>query len=41
MHDSSERILTSHGPRVGHPSIAWVKLEALVEGARLATRRVW
>jgi len=29
------------GPRVGHPKIAWAKFEALVEGARLATRSLW
>jgi 5-methyltetrahydropteroyltriglutamate--homocysteine methyltransferase len=29
------------GPRVGHPKIAWAKFEALVEGARLATRALW
>jgi 5-methyltetrahydropteroyltriglutamate--homocysteine methyltransferase len=29
------------GPRVGHPKIAWAKLEALAEGARIATRRLW
>ena len=29
------------GPRVGHARIAWAKLEALAEGARLATRRLW
>jgi 5-methyltetrahydropteroyltriglutamate--homocysteine methyltransferase len=29
------------GPRVGHPKIAWAKLESLVEGARLATRELW
>jgi len=29
------------GPRVGHPKIAWAKFEALVEGARLATRQLW
>lgn len=29
------------GPRVGHPKIAWAKFEALVEGARLATRHLW
>ena len=29
------------GPRVGHPSIAWAKLEALAEGARIATKRLW
>ncbi len=28
------------GGRV-HPSLAWAKLEALVEGARLATQRLW
>lgn len=29
------------GPRVGHPKIAWAKFEALVEGARLATKQLW
>lgn len=29
------------GPRVGHPKIAWAKFEAMVEGARLATRTLW
>lgn len=29
------------GPRVGHAKIAWAKLEALAEGARLATQRLW
>jgi 5-methyltetrahydropteroyltriglutamate--homocysteine methyltransferase len=29
------------GPRVGHPKIAWAKFESLVEGARLATARLW
>ena len=29
------------GPRIGHPKIAWAKFEALVEGARLATRELW
>jgi 5-methyltetrahydropteroyltriglutamate--homocysteine methyltransferase len=29
------------GPRVGHPLIAWAKLEALVAGAREATKRLW
>jgi 5-methyltetrahydropteroyltriglutamate--homocysteine methyltransferase len=24
-----------------HPSIMWAKLEALVEGARLASRELW
>jgi 5-methyltetrahydropteroyltriglutamate--homocysteine methyltransferase len=26
------------GSRVGHPEIAWAKLEALIDGARLATK---
>ena len=29
------------GPRVGHPRIAWAKFEALAEGARLASQRLW
>jgi 5-methyltetrahydropteroyltriglutamate--homocysteine methyltransferase len=29
------------GPRVGHPDIAWAKLEAMVQGARIATRQLW
>jgi 5-methyltetrahydropteroyltriglutamate--homocysteine methyltransferase len=29
------------GTRVGHPEIAWAKLEALVEGARIATKQLW
>jgi len=29
------------GPRVGHASIVWAKLEALAEGARRATKRLW
>jgi 5-methyltetrahydropteroyltriglutamate--homocysteine methyltransferase len=29
------------GPRVGHPDIAWAKLEAMVQGARLASRQLW
>ena len=29
------------GPRVGHPSICWAKLEALAEGARRATKELW
>jgi 5-methyltetrahydropteroyltriglutamate--homocysteine methyltransferase len=29
------------GTRVGHPEIAWAKLEALVEGARIATKTLW
>jgi 5-methyltetrahydropteroyltriglutamate--homocysteine methyltransferase len=29
------------GPRVGHPQIAWAKFDSLVEGARIASRRLW
>jgi 5-methyltetrahydropteroyltriglutamate--homocysteine methyltransferase len=29
------------GTRVGHPRIGWAKFEALSEGARAATERVW
>lgn len=29
------------GPRVGHPKICWAKLEAMAEGARLATKQLW
>ncbi len=29
------------GPRVGHPKIAWAKFEAMVEGARLASKLLW
>jgi 5-methyltetrahydropteroyltriglutamate--homocysteine methyltransferase len=29
------------GTRVGHPSICWAKFEALVEGARRATKQLW
>ena len=29
------------GTRVGHPSICWAKFEAMVEGARRATRTLW
>jgi 5-methyltetrahydropteroyltriglutamate--homocysteine methyltransferase len=29
------------GSRVGHPEIAWAKLEALADGAALATKRLW
>jgi 5-methyltetrahydropteroyltriglutamate--homocysteine methyltransferase len=29
------------GPRVGHESIAWAKLAAMAEGARLATKLLW
>ena len=29
------------GPRVGHAEIAWAKLEALAEGARLASKELW
>ncbi len=29
------------GPRVGHATIAWAKLAALAQGARLATKELW
>jgi 5-methyltetrahydropteroyltriglutamate--homocysteine methyltransferase len=29
------------GARVGHPEIAWAKLESMVEGCRIATTRLW
>lgn len=29
------------GGRVGHPSIVWAKLEALAEGAEIASRQLW
>jgi 5-methyltetrahydropteroyltriglutamate--homocysteine methyltransferase len=29
------------GTRVGHPEIAWAKLQAMAEGARIATRQLW
>ena len=29
------------GTRVGHAEIAWAKLEAMVEGARIATKQLW
>ena len=29
------------GPRVGHANIAWAKLDAMAEGARIATRQLW
>lgn len=29
------------GTRVGHPKIAWAKFEALAEGARIASTRLW
>ncbi|HXE15778.1 MAG TPA: cobalamin-independent methionine synthase II family protein [Stellaceae bacterium] len=29
------------GPRVGHPSIAWAKFQAMAEGARRATKILW
>jgi 5-methyltetrahydropteroyltriglutamate--homocysteine methyltransferase len=29
------------GSRVGHPEIAWAKLEAMIAGAELATRILW
>jgi 5-methyltetrahydropteroyltriglutamate--homocysteine methyltransferase len=39
-----ERVIASTDCGLGgrvHPQIAWAKLEALVEGATLATRRLW
>lgn len=29
------------GPRVGHPSIAWAKFQAMSEGAQLASAQLW
>lgn len=29
------------GSRVGHPNIAWSKYEAMVEGARIASKKLW
>jgi len=29
------------GSRVGHEEVAWAKLEALADGAALATKRLW
>jgi 5-methyltetrahydropteroyltriglutamate--homocysteine methyltransferase len=29
------------GPRVGDPQIAWAKFEAMAEGARIATTKLW
>ena len=29
------------GPRVGHAKIAWAKFDSMVEGSRLATKRLW
>ena len=29
------------GTRVGHPQICWAKFEAMAEGARLASNRLW
>jgi 5-methyltetrahydropteroyltriglutamate--homocysteine methyltransferase len=29
------------GPRVGHPSLVWAKLEALADGAKLASQQLW
>ena len=39
-----ERVIASTDCGLGgriHPQIAWAKLEALAEGAALATRRLW
>ena len=29
------------GQRVGHPEIAWAKLAASAEGARIASKQLW
>jgi 5-methyltetrahydropteroyltriglutamate--homocysteine methyltransferase len=29
------------GSRVGHPEVAWAKLRAMVEGARIASKQLW
>jgi 5-methyltetrahydropteroyltriglutamate--homocysteine methyltransferase len=29
------------GPRVGHATVAWAKFDSLVEGARIANKRLW
>ncbi len=29
------------GSRVGHPEVAWAKLKAMVDGARLASKELW
>ena len=29
------------GQRVGHPEIAWAKLKASAEGARIASKQLW
>jgi 5-methyltetrahydropteroyltriglutamate--homocysteine methyltransferase len=29
------------GSRVGHEEIVWAKLQAMTEGARLASERLW
>jgi 5-methyltetrahydropteroyltriglutamate--homocysteine methyltransferase len=29
------------GPRVGHPTVAWAKFQAMAEGARRATKKLW
>jgi 5-methyltetrahydropteroyltriglutamate--homocysteine methyltransferase len=39
-----ERVVASTDCGLGgrvHPQLAWAKLEALVEGAALATRQLW
>jgi 5-methyltetrahydropteroyltriglutamate--homocysteine methyltransferase len=39
-----ERVIASTDCGLGgriHPDIAWAKLEALSEGARIATRKLW
>ncbi len=29
------------GSRVGHPEVCWAKLDAMVEGSKLATKALW
>jgi 5-methyltetrahydropteroyltriglutamate--homocysteine methyltransferase len=29
------------GSRVGHPEVCWAKFNAMVEGARIATKKLW
>ena len=29
------------GTRVGHPEVCWAKFEAMVEGAKIASRELW
>jgi len=29
------------GTRVGHPKICWAKFQAMAEGAKIATKKLW